>query len=59
VASVKATGDGLAAAVAAGAAVVDLRRVQLHPTAFLDPKDPNNPSKVRGESERGGGWGGL
>jgi ferredoxin-NADP reductase len=39
-----------------GAAPVDLDKVQLHPTSFIDPKDPLNPTKILGpEALRGSG----
>ncbi|KAI9639980.1 hypothetical protein NHQ30_011649 [Ciborinia camelliae] len=28
-----------------GAAVIDMDKVQVHPTAFVDPKDPHHPTK--------------
>ena len=40
-----ADGGGLKLAVAAGAATVDLEQVQVHPTGFVDPKDPDNQTK--------------
>ena len=42
-----ATGDGLKLGQALGAATVQLEQVQVHPTGFVDPKDPGNMSKVR------------
>lgn len=42
-----ALGEGLALAQAAGAQLIDLDQVQVHPTGFLDPKDPENSVKVR------------
>ena len=39
------TGDGIHLATALGADTVDLEKVQIHPTGFVDPKDPNNSSK--------------
>lgn len=40
-----ATGDGVRLAKDAGAGLVDMDQVQLHPTAFVDPSKPSNPSK--------------
>jgi hypothetical protein len=42
-----ATGDGAALAAPLGAALVQMDQVQVHPTGFIDPKDPNSGSKVR------------
>ena len=42
----QANGDGLAVGIEAGGAVVDTNLMQLHPTAFIDPQDPTNPTKV-------------
>jgi flavocytochrome c len=51
-----ATGDGVRMARAAGAMLVDMDKVQLHPTGFIDPKDPANPTKFLGpEALRGSG----
>eukprot|EP00401_Gymnodinium_catenatum_P001026 CAMPEP_0117475636 /NCGR_PEP_ID=MMETSP0784-20121206/9897_1 /TAXON_ID=39447 /ORGANISM="" /LENGTH=1293 /DNA_ID=CAMNT_0005269889 /DNA_START=77 /DNA_END=3957 /DNA_ORIENTATION=+ len=52
-----ATGDAmLLASEAAGAALVDMDKVQLHPTAFIDPADPFNHTKYLGpEALRGSG----
>jgi len=43
----QANGDGLAVGIEAGGIVVDKNMVQLHPTAFIDPQDPTNPTKVQ------------
>ena len=40
------TGDGIALATTLGAGIVDMEKVQIHPTGWVDPKDPNNKSKV-------------
>lgn len=42
------TGDGVKTVLAAdiGAYVVDMDKIQLHPTGFVDPKDPNASTKV-------------
>jgi flavocytochrome c len=40
------TGDGIQLAVVVGAGLVDMDKVQIHPTGFVDPKDSNNPSKI-------------
>jgi flavocytochrome c len=51
-----ATGDGVKMARALGAGLVDMDKVQLHPTGFIDPKDPQNPTKYLGpEALRGSG----
>jgi len=39
-------GDGLKLATAAGADLVDMDKVQLHPTGFIDPKDPAAKTKT-------------
>mmetsp|Transcript_19922 Transcript_19922/g.29803 ORF Transcript_19922/g.29803 Transcript_19922/m.29803 type:complete len:1135 (+) Transcript_19922:73-3477(+) len=41
-----ATGDGIKMALEVGAAAVDLSKVQVHPTAFIDPKDKENHRKT-------------
>lgn len=53
-----ATGDGLTIGKAAGADVIQLEQVQVHPTGFVDPKDPDSPSKILA-AERLRGVGGL
>lgn len=51
-----ATGDGVKMAKAIGAVLVDMDKVQLHPTGFMDPKDPTNTTKYLGpEALRGSG----
>lgn len=51
-----ATGDGVKMARAIGAQLVDMDKVQLHPTGFIDPKDPANNTKYLGpEALRGSG----
>ena len=50
------TGDGVTLATALGAGIVDMEKVQIHPTGWVDPKDPSNPSKIlAGELMRGVG----
>jgi succinate dehydrogenase/fumarate reductase flavoprotein subunit len=39
-------GDGITLATALGAKATDLDKVQIHPTGWVDPRDPTNPSKV-------------
>ena len=39
------TGDGLLLGQDVEAACVDLEKIQVHPTGFVDPKDPDNPNK--------------
>lgn len=43
-----ATGDGLDAAVAAGATLVDMDQVQVHPTGLLDASKPKSGSVILG-----------
>lgn len=40
------TGDGIRIATSVGADLLDMQHVQLHPTGFVDPKDPHNKVKV-------------
>jgi flavocytochrome c len=40
------TGDGVALATSLGAGVVDMDKVQVHPTGWVDPSDPDNTSKT-------------
>lgn len=41
-----AQGDGVKMGEELGAALVDMDKVQLHPTGFINPKDPSNPTKI-------------
>ncbi|EPY28052.1 NADH-dependent fumarate reductase [Strigomonas culicis] len=51
-----ATGDGVKLARELGVALVDMDKVQLHPTGLLNPKDPNGRSVFLGpEALRGAG----
>ncbi|KAK7202044.1 NADH-dependent fumarate reductase [Novymonas esmeraldas] len=51
-----ATGDGVKMARELGVTLVDMDKVQLHPTGLLDPKDPSNRTKYLGpEALRGSG----
>ncbi|KAG5492501.1 hypothetical protein JKF63_01079 [Porcisia hertigi] len=51
-----ATGDGVKMARKLGATLVDMDKVQLHPTGLIDPKDPSNKTKYLGpEALRGSG----
>ncbi|CAC9543617.1 putative NADH-dependent fumarate reductase [Leishmania infantum JPCM5] len=51
-----ATGDGVKMASKLGVTLVDMDKVQLHPTGLLDPKDPSNRTKYLGpEALRGSG----
>lgn len=51
-----ATGDGVKMGLALGALTVDMDKVQLHPTSFVDPAFPLNPTKILGpEALRGSG----
>jgi len=50
------TGDGITLGTSVGAGLVDMDKVQVHPTGWVDPKDPTNPGKVlSGELMRGVG----
>ena len=40
------TGDGVRLATALGAGTVDMDKVQVHPTGWVDPADPENTSKI-------------
>lgn len=40
-----ATGDGMKLAEEVGAKMVLMDQVQIHPTGFVDPKDPTSPTK--------------
>mmetsp|Transcript_128647 Transcript_128647/g.223001 ORF Transcript_128647/g.223001 Transcript_128647/m.223001 type:complete len:1253 (+) Transcript_128647:104-3862(+) len=49
-------GSGVNAGRSVGANLVDMDKVQLHPTAFIDPKDPGSHTKYLGpEALRGSG----
>eukprot|EP00931_Biecheleriopsis_adriatica_P099820 TRINITY_DN7458_c0_g1_i1.p1 TRINITY_DN7458_c0_g1~~TRINITY_DN7458_c0_g1_i1.p1 ORF type:complete len:1215 (-),score=298.27 TRINITY_DN7458_c0_g1_i1:144-3380(-) len=51
-----ANGDGIKFGEEIGASLIDMDKVQLHPTAFIDPKDPGNHTKYLGpEALRGSG----
>ena len=51
-----ATGDGVVLGEEIGAELVDMEQVQLHPTGFIDPDDPSNPTKyLAPEAIRGSG----
>ena len=51
-----ATGDGLRMARQIGATLQDMDKIQLHPTGFIDPAQPANPTKYLGpEALRGSG----
>ncbi|KAL7550113.1 hypothetical protein ACHAWF_013350 [Thalassiosira exigua] len=50
------TGDGISLGLSAGAGLADMEKVQVHPTGWVDPRDPSNPGKVlAGELMRGVG----
>lgn len=40
------TGDGITLATNLGAVTRDMDKVQIHPTGWVDPEDPNNPTKI-------------
>jgi hypothetical protein len=40
------TGDGVSLATDLGAATRDMDKVQIHPTGWVDPSDPGNPTKI-------------
>jgi len=40
------TGDGIGLATKLGAGTVNMDKVQIHPTGWVDPADPLNPSKI-------------
>ncbi|KAL3911432.1 MAG: hypothetical protein SGILL_007284, partial [Bacillariaceae sp.] len=40
------TGDGVTLATFLGAATRDMSKVQIHPTGWVDPSDPTNPTKI-------------
>ena len=40
------TGDGINLASSLGASTIDMDKVQIHPTGWVDPADPENTSKV-------------
>ena len=51
-----ANGDGMRFGAEVGASLIDMDKVQLHPTAFIDPKDPAAHTKYLGpEALRGSG----
>lgn len=53
-----ATGDGVKMGTAIGAAVVDMDKIQIHPTGFIKLSDPFNPTKfLAPEALRG--YGGI
>lgn len=41
-----AQGEGVSICEELGAELIDMDKVQLHPTGFINPKDPQNPTKV-------------
>jgi succinate dehydrogenase/fumarate reductase flavoprotein subunit len=50
------TGDGITLGTSVGAGLVDMEKVQVHPTGWVDPRDPLSPRKVlAGELMRGVG----
>lgn len=51
-----AQGEGVSLGENVGAELIDMDKVQLHPTGFIDPKDPLNPTKfLAPEAIRGSG----
>jgi succinate dehydrogenase/fumarate reductase flavoprotein subunit len=38
-------GDGIRLAMSLNASTVDMDKIQVHPTGWVDPKDPSNPNK--------------
>ena len=40
------TGDGVSLATSLRAGVIDMDKVQIHPTGWVDPTDPDNKSKI-------------
>ena len=40
------TGDGISLAKAMGADLIDMDKVQIHPTGWVDPSDPQNRNKI-------------
>jgi len=40
------TGDGITLATSLGAATRDMDKIQIHPTGWVNPADPDNPSKI-------------
>jgi flavocytochrome c len=51
-----ATGDGVKMARRIGASLVDMDKIQLHPTGLVNPKDPSGATKFLGpEALRGSG----
>lgn len=50
------TGDGVKLSTFIGAGLVDMDKIQIHPTGWVDPADPNNRNKIlAGELMRGVG----
>lgn len=51
-----ATGDGVRMGIDLGADLIDMDKIQLHPTGFIDPKNPEGSTKpLCGEIMRGVG----
>jgi hypothetical protein len=40
------TGDGIGLAIDIGANLIDMEKIQIHPTGWVDPSDPLNPNKI-------------